>query len=96
MALTNRAYSLFPCASCPRETAVKVSFKKKKKNAFEDSFSMYGGYVDVSNRAVQSVAKVREVKGNLFDRENQVKENFVHTRYNVIVNVQFGNLWNFV
>lgn len=57
---------------------------------------MYGGYVDVSNRAVQSDAKVRKVKGNLFDRENQVKENFVHTRYNVIVNVQFGNLWNFV
>lgn len=34
--------------------------------------------MDVSNRAVQSDAKVREVKGNLFDyRENQVKENFV-------------------
>lgn len=29
VALTNRAYSLFPCASCHRETAVKVSVGKK-------------------------------------------------------------------
>lgn len=42
VALTNRAYSLFPCASCHRETAVKVSIKKKKKTLSRIRFRCTG------------------------------------------------------
>lgn len=78
MALTNRAYSLFPCASCHRETAVKVSVKKKKNRFRGFVFDVQGAYVYVYTYRIgqysrsQKCRRLKEVY-SIFEKSSRGK-----------------------